>query len=165
MVWSGDARAFWYVAVDENHRPPTVMLHRLGTPQSDDETVYEESDSGFFVGIGETQSGAYLVVTANDHETSEVHLAERATPFAPLRVVAKREPKLIYSVEHRGDELFVLTNADGAEDFKIAVAPLDDPARSNWRDLIPHRAGVMIRFQHVLARHLVRLELRMPGPA
>ncbi len=89
VVWSGDGRAFWYVAVDENHRPATVMLHRLGTPQSDDETVYEESDSGFFVGIGETQSGAYLVVTANDHETSEVHLAERATPFAPLRVGGK----------------------------------------------------------------------------
>ncbi len=103
-------------------------------------------------------------MTANDHETSEVHLAERATPFAPLRVVAKREHKLIYSVEHRGDELFVLTNADGAEDFKIAVAPLDDPAKANWRDLIPHRAGVMIRFQHVLARHLVRLELENARP-
>ncbi|MEN3237587.1 S9 family peptidase [Methylobacterium ajmalii] len=164
VVWSGDGRAFWYVAVDENHRPATVRLHRLGTPQGDDETVYEESDPGFFVGIGETQSGTYLVVTANDHETAEVHLAERATPFAPLRVVAKREHKLIYSVEHRGDELFVLTNADGAEDFKIAVAPLDAPAKANWRDLIPHRAGVMIRFQHVLARHLVRLELENARP-
>ncbi|WFT78014.1 S9 family peptidase [Methylobacterium sp. CB376] len=163
-VWSADGAAFWYVAVDENHRPAKVMLHRLGTPQVDDETVYEEPDSGFFVGIEETQSGAFLAITANDHETSEVHLIDRARPGTFYRTVAPRTDKLIYSVEHRGDELFIRTNADGAEDFKIVVAPLADPGRANWRDLIPHRPGVMIRFLHVLARHLVRLELENARP-
>ncbi|MEH3145138.1 MAG: S9 family peptidase [Methylobacterium frigidaeris] len=164
VVWSADGAAFWYVAVDENHRPAKVMLHRLGAPQSEDETVYAEPDSGFFVHLGETRSGAFLAITASDHETAEVHLVDRARPGGRLRTVAAREPKLIYSVEHRGDELMILTNADGAEDFKIMVAPLDDPGRGRWRDLIPHRPGVMIRFQHVLARHLVRLELEDARP-
>uniref|UniRef100_UPI00261D2FA0 S9 family peptidase n=1 Tax=uncultured Methylobacterium sp. TaxID=157278 RepID=UPI00261D2FA0 len=163
-VWSADGTAFWYVAVDENHRPAKVMLHRLGTPQSEDETVYTEPDSGFFVHIDQTRSGAFLTITASDHETAEVHLVDRTRPGDRLRTVAAREPKLIYSVEHRGDELMILTNADGAEDFKIAVAPLADPGRARWRDLIPHRPGVMIRFQHVLARHLVRLELENARP-
>ncbi|ACL59057.1 S9 family peptidase [Methylobacterium nodulans] len=163
-VWAADATAFWYVAVDENHRPARVKLHRLGTLQSEDEMVYEEPDSGFFVHIDQTQSGAFLTITASDHETAEVHLVDRARPGTAYRTVEPRTSKLIYSVEHRGDELFILTNADGAEDFKIAVAPLAEPGRANWRDLVPHRQGVMIRFQHVLAQHLVRLELENARP-
>ena len=97
------------------------------------------ADPGFFVGIGETQSGAYLVVTANDHETSEVRLLDRHAQDARLRLVEPRTPLLIYGVEHRGDRLFIRTNADGAEDFKIVTAPLATPGRANWRDLVPHR--------------------------
>ncbi len=33
VVWSADASAFFYVAVDENHRPARVLRHRLGTPR------------------------------------------------------------------------------------------------------------------------------------
>ena len=44
------------------------------------------------------------------------------------RLVAARETGIRYSVEDRGDELFILTNADSAIDYKIAVAPLDSPA-------------------------------------
>ena len=163
-VWSSDGTGFWYVAVDANHRPARVMYHRLGTDQADDATVYAERDSGFFVHIGATQSGAYLTVTASDHETSEVHLLDRAAPDAPLRVVQPREPLLIYSVEHRGTDLFILTNADGAEDFKIVTAPVSDPGRGRWADLVPHRAGTMIRHLHLLAAHLVRLEVENARP-
>ncbi|HEU4805314.1 MAG TPA: S9 family peptidase, partial [Nitrobacter sp.] len=35
VVWSADARAFYYVKLDDNHRPMQVYRHRLGTPQSD----------------------------------------------------------------------------------------------------------------------------------
>ena len=163
-IWAGDGASFWYVAVDANHRPARVMRHRVGTPQSADETVYAEPDAGFFVHIGETQSGAFLTVTASDHETAEVHLLDRHDPAATLKVVQAREPLLIYSVEHRGADLFILTNADGAEDFKIATAPLATPGRAEWRDLVPHRAGVMIRHLHLLADHLVRLEIENARP-
>jgi oligopeptidase B len=63
-----------------------------------------------------------------------------------------------YSIADRGDELFILTNADRAIDFKIVTAPLHSPARANWRDLIPHRAGVYILDHDLYSGHLVRLE-------
>ena len=31
--------------------------------------------------------------------------------------------------------LFIRTNADGAEDFKIATAPVAAPGAENWTDL------------------------------
>ena len=63
-----------------------------------------------------------------------------------------------YSVADRGDELFILTNADGAIDFKIVTAPLASPERANWRDLIPYREGVYILDLDLYAGHMVRLE-------
>ncbi|WP_336487311.1 S9 family peptidase [Methylobacterium nigriterrae] len=164
VVWAADGAAFYYVAVDVNHRPARVMRHVVGTPQADDTALYEEQDSGFFVHIGTTQSKTFLTVTASDHETSEIFLLDRTLPGAELRVVEPRTPLLIYSVEHWGQHLFILTNADGAEDFKIVTTRLDAPGRANWRDLIPHRAGVMIRHQHVIAEHLVRLEIENARP-
>jgi oligopeptidase B len=61
-------------------------------------------------------------------------------------------------VHDRGDELFILTNADGAIDFKIVTAPLSSPGRQDWRDLIAHREGVYILGLELYAGHLVRLE-------
>ncbi|MDP4021429.1 S9 family peptidase [Methylobacterium sp. NEAU 140] len=163
-VWAADGRSFWYVALDANHRPARVMRHRLGTAQEADETVYAETDPGFFVHISETQSGAFLVVTASDHETSEVHLLDRHRAEAALRVVQPREPLLIYGVEHRGDTLYIRTNADGAEDFKVVTAPLATPGRAHWTDLVPHRPGIMIRHLHALSDHLIRLEVENARP-
>ena len=62
------------------------------------------------------------MIAGGDHETSEQRLIDLANPEAPPRLVAAREEGVQYSVADRGDELFILTNADGAIDFKIVVA-------------------------------------------
>ena len=41
--------------------------------------------------------------------------------------MAPRETGLEYDLEEGGDVFFILTNADGAKDFKIMTAPVDDP--------------------------------------
>jgi oligopeptidase B len=164
VVWAADAGAFYYVAVDENHRPVRVMRHRLGESAERDELIYEETTPGWFVRIGLTQSRAFVTVSISDHETSETWLIDRADPDAKPRLVAPRERLILYDVEHHGADLLIRTNADGAEDFKVVVAPVADPGRANWRDLIPHRPGTMIRFHTVLARHLIRLEMHDARP-
>jgi oligopeptidase B len=77
--------------------------------------------------------------------------------------VARRKVGERYEVEHHpafGDEpaLIVLTNADGAEDFKIMIAPLANPDRANWRELVPHRPGTLILDVALFRDWLVRLE-------
>jgi oligopeptidase B len=165
VVWSADATAFYYVKLDDNHRPMQVWRHRLGTPQADDVLVYEEKDSGWFTHIHESSSGRFCVIAGGDHETSEQRLIDLADPEAPPRLVAAREPGVQYSVADRGNELFILTNAGGAIDFKIVTAPLASPERANWRDLIPHRQGVYIIDIELYAGHLVRLERANALPA
>jgi oligopeptidase B len=158
VVWSLDAQSFFYVKLDDNHRPMQVYRHRLGTPQADDALVYEEKDTGWFTHIHESASGRFCVIAGGDHETSEQWLIDLRDSGAQPRLVSAREEGVQYSIADRGDELFILTNADGAIDFKIVTAPLASPARANWRDLIPHRTGIYVLDIELYANHLVRLE-------
>ena len=158
IVWAADSKSFFYVKLDDNHRPMQVYRHILGTPQSDDVLVYEEQDSGWFTHIHESASGRFCVIAGGDHETSEQRLIDLSAPEAPPRLIAKREEGVQYSIADRGDQLFILTNADEAIDFKIVTAPLASPARKNWRDLIPHRPGTYIIDIELYSGHLVRME-------
>lgn len=162
-VWTADASAFYYVKLDDNHRPSRVYRHRLGTPSADDQLIYEEPDSGFFVSVGKLQSGRFAEIAIHDHETSECRLLDLTVADAKPVLVAARETAVQYNVEHHPSlggaaMLVVRTNADGAEDFKIALAALDRPERANWRDLVPHRPGVLVLGITLLADWLIRLE-------
>jgi oligopeptidase B len=165
VVWSTDATAFFYVKLDDNHRPMQVWLHRLATKQSDDVLIYEEKDPGWFTHIHESSSRRFCVIAGGDHETSEQRLVDLADPSSPPRLVAAREKGVQYSVADRGEELFILTNADGAIDFKIVTSPLRAPERANWRDLIPYREGIYVIDLELFSGHLVRLERANALPA
>jgi len=165
VVWSKDASSFFYVKLDDNHRPMQVWRHRLGTPQADDVLVYEEPDSGWFTHLHESASGRFCVIAGGDHETSEQRLIDLADPDAPPRLIAARETGVQYAVADRGNELFILTNADAAIDFKVVTAPLAATGRANWRELIPHRAGVYVMDLELFSGHMVRLERANALPA
>jgi oligopeptidase B len=163
VVWTADAKSLYYVKVDANHRPSRVYRHTLGTPAADDTLIYEEADGGFFVAVGKTQSGQFAVIAIHDHETSECRLLDLTDPEATPVLVAARETSVQYDVDHHpslggAPTLVIRTNADGAEDFKLMLAPLAAPARANWRDLVPHRPGVYVLGITLLADWLIRLE-------
>jgi oligopeptidase B len=165
VVWATDCKSFFYVKLDDNHRPMQVWRHRLGTTQADDALIYEEHDPGWFTHIHESSTSRFAVIAGGDHETSEQRLIDLADPASPPRLVAVREVGVQYSLADHGSELFILTNADGAIDFKIVKAPLASPERANWRDLIPHRQGIYVIDIELYAGHLVRLERANALPA
>ena len=156
--WAADGRTLFYTLLDDNHRPCKVFRHRLGDDPADDALVYEEPDPGFFLNVAATESRRFIVIDAHDHVTSEVRLVDASRPGDAPVLVAAREPGIEYDVSHHGDRLIILTNAGGAEDFKIVETPLPSPDRAHWTDLVPHRPGVLIVAFEVFAHWLVRLE-------
>jgi oligopeptidase B len=158
VVWGADSTFFFYVKRDENHRPLHVFRHRLGTQQSDDVLIYEEKDEGWFTSIEESASGRFCIIAGGNQETSEQWLIDLSRPDALPRLVAARETGVRYSVDDRGDELFIRTNQGGAIDFRIDTAPLATPERAHWRPLIPHRPGFYVLEMSLFAGYLVRLE-------
>ena len=129
--WTADGRTLFYTELDDNHRPGKVFRHRLGDDPAGDALVYEEPDPGFFVNVALTESRRFLLIDAHDHVTSEVRLVDARRPDDAPVLVAAREPGIEYDVSHHGDRLIILTNADGAEDFKIVEAPL------TWNTPVP----------------------------
>lgn len=158
IVWAQDGRSFLYVRVDDHHRTAQVFRHWLGTDMRADQLVVEETDPGWFVHLQESGSRRFAIVAMRDHDSSESWLIDLADAAAPARRVAARAPNLRYDVEDHGDQLIIRTNADGADDFKIVVAPLAAPERSAWRDLVGAQAGRMVIGMAAFARHLARLE-------
>lgn len=156
-VWSNDSRALYYTEYDDNHRPFRVRRHDLGTAQSDDPIIYEEADPGVFVSVGKTLSGKFIIIEANNHQTSEIRLIDADTGGEP-HLVSARLIDREYEIDERGGLLYIRTNADGAEDFKVVTAPADAPGAENWVDLVPHRQGVLILDVALLSNHMLRLE-------
>ena len=134
-VWAADNEHMFYLKVNEAWRPYQVLRHQLGTAVDDDVVVYEEADDGFFVGIGETQSEQWLVITSGDHITNENYLIPAGDPLAKPLLIAPRRAGHEYHVDHRRGELFIRTN-DQHSNFRLVSTPEDKPAEPNWLTVI-----------------------------
>ncbi len=157
FAWAADGRTLLYVWLDEEHRPRRLFLHGVGG-EAADALLYEQEDPGYFLGLGETQDERYLLLSVHDHETAEISLIDARAPASPPRLVAARESEHDYSVDHHDGRLIILTNSDGAEDYRIVEAPVDAPGRENWREIEPHRPGRLILDIVAYKDFLVRLE-------
>lgn len=158
FVWAADSLTLLYVRVDQNHRPLFVHRHQLGSDPANAPLVYEESDAGFFVRVGETQSRAFLVITSHRHETSETRVLDAHSPDSEPRLIASRREGHEYSIDHQADRFVILTNSAGAVDFRVCETPVAAPEEINWRELVPHVPGRLILSLVAFNDHLVRLE-------
>lgn len=156
VQWSADSTSIFYLRLNDNHRPVWVYHHRIG--RDGDTLIYEEEDQGFYVGLGRTESGRYIEIGTGDHETSEVRLVDATRPEQPPSLVAGRRPGTQYSLAEQHDTLYITTNADDCEDFKIVTARVSGPGPEHWAELIPHQPGVLILGAVAFEQHLVRLE-------
>ncbi|OBH15099.1 S9 family peptidase [Mycolicibacter sinensis] len=155
VTWATDNRTVYYVTVDAAWRPDTVWRYRIGAGQPA-EQVYHETDERFWLSVGRTRSDAYVLIAAGSSITSEVRYADAADPQAPFTVVLPRREGVEYSVEHAildGRDRFLILHNDGAINFTLAQAPVDDP--SAQQILIAGRDDVRLDSVDAFAHHLV----------
>lgn len=154
-AWATDGSTFLYVRHDEAKRPFEVWRHRLGTPATDDVLVHREPDERFWVDVDRTRRGRFLVISVASKTSAEAYLLPADRPEAALTLVEPKTEGHEYDVDEWDDGLVIVTNADGAEDFKVVTAPFDAPGRANWRELVPHVAGHRIMGTDPFAGYLV----------
>ncbi|MHC1549712.1 S9 family peptidase [Phyllobacterium sp. K27] len=157
-VWNAQSDGFYYTRVDANHRPSRLFFHKLGTPESEDRLIHEEKDPGFFLGVGGSSLNDFVFIDIHDHETSEVWLIPANDASAEPRLVAERQSGVEYSLTEGGDVFYILTNADGAKDFKIMSVPVATPEKANWEEVVAHKAGRLLLGHSAYKNHLVWLE-------
>lgn len=157
-VFDAAGHGFFYTKMDGNHRPSKLYYHRLGTPQAEDRLIHEEADSGFFMSVGSSRLNDFVYVNIHDHETSEFRLIGADDPKGAPVMVEPRVKGVEYELEEGGDVFFIVTNADGAKDFKIVSAPVEAPQKANWTEIVAHEPGRLILKHQAYARHLAWLE-------
>jgi oligopeptidase B len=160
LAWANDNRTIFYTRPDEAMRPWQVWRHTLGTAAADDLLVRQEDDDRYYASVERARTGSLVVLTFGSKLTTEVWLVDADDPGAAPRLVEARDQGVEYHVEHHataahGDRLYVLTNADGAENFKLMVAPAASPGRAAWEEVVAHRADVRLEGVDAFAGHLV----------
>jgi len=151
-AWANDNRHLFYVCGDEQNRPYQVWRHRLGTPQTEDEVVYEDNDERYFVSLSRSRSNQWLIIESHSKVTGECHLLSADDPTGQFAVIRPRVENVDYSVDHWGDRFVVLTDLD-AEDFRVMTAPENAP--DQWSELIAHEPGRRIVSIDAFRDHLI----------
>jgi oligopeptidase B len=155
-AWSRDGSVLFYTRQDATKRPYQVWRHVVGSA-AEDVLMYQEDDERFFVGVGNSKTDDYIIISMESSLTSEVHVLRADDPLGSFVVVEPRIQGVEYRLSHhRGEQdvFYILTNEDAAN-FKLMMTPTTTPGRANWTDVVPHREDVKLNSVESFARHLV----------
>jgi oligopeptidase B len=130
--WTADSAGLAWTEVNDHWRSFRIRLHRLGQT-GEDQTLYEESDSGFSVSVATSQDGRWLIIDTGDKVTRETRLIPADAPETAPVLVRARQTGHEYEVDISGDTVFVRSN-DSHPNFRIATAPIARPG--DWTALI-----------------------------
>jgi len=163
LVWAGDNRTLFYIEND-----PVTLLgvrvkrHLLGTDPRSDPIVYEEKDHSFYMELGRSLSGKYIMIMLDSTVSNEVRFLPAGEPGAEPRVLAPRQRDLEYSADHNMDSWVIRTNWK-AKNFRI-MRVRDDRVGdvALWEEVVPHREDTLIEDVVPLARYLA-IEERSGG--
>ncbi|WP_234111302.1 S9 family peptidase [Chryseobacterium sp. R2A-55] len=161
-VWANDNRHIFYIRKDKNLRAFQVYMHELGTDSSQDVLVFHEKDDTFDVNVFKSKSLEYIFISSSSTVSDEQRFIPADQVLAEWKIVQPRTKDLEYSVEHFGDEFYIITNADKATNFKIVKTKLSNPGIENWKDVIPHQKEVLLEGFEIFKNYLV-LEERKEG--
>jgi oligopeptidase B len=160
-AWSKDGSVLFYTREDDAKRPYQVWRHGVGDDPANDELVFQEDDERFFVGVGNSKTEDFIVISIGSSLTSETRYLPADNPLGEFTVIEPRVQGVEYHVSHHrgpnGDTFFVLTNEE-APNFKLMRTPASTPGRANWTEVIAHRDDVKLDGVESFAEFLVLSE-------
>lgn len=130
-VWDSAARTLVWAQASAEWRPTKIWRSDVATNAR--HLVYEEPEAGFWVQPQATQDRRHILLISSTQTSSEIRVLDAAAVEQPPVVVRRRQPDLRYSLDMRGDQLFILAN-DTHVNFRIATATLANPGA--WQTLI-----------------------------
>jgi len=155
-TWANDNKTLFYTKKDsETLRSNQIYKHILGTDPIMDSLVYEEEDETFNTYIYKSKSNKYLIIGSSSTLTSEYRILEADNPEGVFEIFQPRQRGLEYGIAHYGDYFYVLTNKDGATNYKLMKSPVDNTGKENWIEVIPHREDYMLEDIDIFKKYLV----------
>jgi len=151
--WANDSRTILYAKQHpETLRSYRVFRHTLGAPE--DTLVYEEKDDTNYLSINKSLSSAYFYLVSSQTLSTEVRYLSADSPQDDAKLFLPREDNHEYFVTDGADRFYVMSN-DGAENFKLMEAPLDNTSKSAWQEIVGHNEQALIEDVDVFQDYLV----------
>jgi len=120
-----------------------VYLHKLGTPQSEDQLIFHRPDDGELnIGAHVTDDGRYLILhqskgTSPNNELTILDLEhDLQNPTAPPIRLIDIADATYAPIDNDGTLFWLLTTLD-APNGKVIAIDLNHPAREHWQTIIP----------------------------
>ena len=155
ITWANDNKTIFYSKKDPvTLRSYQIYRHELGTDSSKDVLVYEEKDETFGCSVYKTKSRKYLMIACYQTMSTEYRFLDAENPTGEWTVVQERERNLEYSVDHFGDDFYIVTNYM-AENFRLVKSPVTSTGKRNWIEVIPHRKEVLLEDIDIFKDYLV----------
>lgn len=146
--WTKDGSGFFYGRYPEpkegedlraSNYYQKVYFHKLGTPQSEDELIYDAPDhKEWYFGHHVTDDGKYLVIeVARSTDDVNMVLYKRLDePDAKIVTLIDNFDAGYYLIDNDGPVFYFRTNKDAPRGRVIAIDTAQ-PDEANWKELIP----------------------------
>jgi len=158
ITFSKDSKYIFYTLLNSKHQPKKVFRHKIGSPQKEDELIYEEKDERFTVGMGGlTADEKFFLISTSDHSTTETYYFLANEGKINLKLFQKRSEKIRYSIDSWQGYFYIHTNQDKSPDFKICRCKHENI--SSWKDFIPAKKEVVVGGFEFLDDWMIRSEI------
>ncbi|MEO0755818.1 MAG: prolyl oligopeptidase family serine peptidase [Cyanobacteria bacterium J06648_16] len=147
-AWTHDSQGFFYSRYDEPKEESQfedvnyyqkLFYHRLGTPQSEDQLIYERQDQkewGFSGSV--TDDGQYLVISVwrgTDPKNLVFYKDLQATDADVVELISEFEAEYGL-VDNEGTTFWFQTDLDAPKGRLVAI-DISQPEKENWKEILP----------------------------
>ncbi len=154
VTWANDNKTVFYTRKDETLRAFKIFKHKLDKTQADIE-IYHEQDETFSCYVYKTKSQKYIVIGSYATVANEYRVLEADNPDGKFKLFTERKRDLEYSISHFGDSWYIVTNRDGAKNFKLMSCSETDTEADKWKDFIAHDPLSLISGIEIFKNYLV----------
>jgi len=143
-VWANDNKTIFYTSKNAvTLLSEKIKKHILGNDAKSDAIVYDEKDNTNYIGVFKSKNDNYIFIGSQGTLTSEYRMIDANKPETPFVVFAPRSKDVLYDVYPVDGKFLIRTNWN-AKNFRMMECPLDKTGKENWKEVIPHRADVLL---------------------
>jgi len=153
LAWANDNRTILYGRQHpETLRSYQILRHTLG--EDEDPLIYEEPDEENYLYLNKSLSGSFFYLISGQTVSTEIRYLSADSPQDEAKIFLAREENHEYSVTDGADRFYITTN-DGAENFKLMEAPLNDTSKAAWTEVVGHRDNALLEDFDVFRDYIV----------
>ncbi len=158
IVWANDNKTIFYTKQDQKTlRSFQIYAHQLGTSQDKDTLIYEETDDTFYCYVYKSKSEKFIIINSSSTLSDEYRLIPSDQPLSTPKIFQPRTKGLEYSIFHKDQQFYVLTNEDH-HNFSLKTCDTNNTSKDNWNTFINGSNEVLIEGIDVFDNFLVITE-------